>query len=138
MAKKKAVSATFGSKRSFLSRLRKKPTTGTSPIVHQEKSSLVKTITFPQIPSSGLSYGAQHLILLIQHHVDLQKIKVPPTKPSWEVLVLLNQSVDLVEKKERTKEFCSIHHFLLEELDTVAKRVGKFVRTYQPHNVLQM
>ena len=89
----------------------------------------------PQLDHCGLSYAGQHLLLIIQHHVDAKKIKVSSTKTSWETFVNINSDVNLVEKKNLAKEICNIHHFSHKELDEIASRVSKFVKEHQSHLV---
>lgn len=90
-----------------------------------------------QLDHRGLSYAGQHLMLLLQHQVDANKIKVPADQASWKTLVELNQDVDLLEKKKRAKEFCGIHHFSPNELQEIADRVTKFVKVTQPKLVVK-
>ena len=142
-AKKKSFFGRFRTKKPIVTLVPKKEVVVNetppveTPLVSEKKMlSAARVSTTPQMSHDGLSYAAQHLMLLLQHHVDAQHIKVPSTKPSWDELVQLNQSVDLIEKKDRAKEMCSIHHFSHLELDKLAKRVGKFVRDNQPQNVI--
>lgn len=90
-----------------------------------------------QIDYHGLSYAAKHLMLLIQHHVDAGLVKVPNSDPSWKVLVQINETLDLTEKKNRAKEICGVHHFG-HELEEVAQRVTSFVFVHQRHNVVEL
>lgn len=136
MAKEKNASENPGNKKNFLSRFRKSKQIVPPVLVEKKLPSAAKVATTPQISMQGLSYAAKHLMLLLQHHVDAQHIKVPSTKATWEMLVQLNPSVDLIEKKDRAKDICSIHHFSPQELQDVAKRVSKFVKAIQPHNIL--
>lgn len=101
----------------------------------QKLISAARVSKLPQIDDHGLSYAGKHLLLLIQHQVDAEKIKVSSKDFSWKTLVSINQSVDLVEKKDRAKEICGIHHFGPETND-IAKRVTNFVFTHQRHNVI--
>ncbi len=106
--------------------------------VAKEKHSVAST-TY-QVNHSGLSYFAQHLMLLIQHYVDIKDIKVPSDDISWDTLVGVNQKIDLENKKERAKKFCSIIKLSKEEindLDTIAIRVTEFVAEHQPENVIK-
>ena len=92
----------------------------------------------PQINDLDLSYATRHLMLLIQHQVDAERIKVPASGVSWDILVQFNQEADLLGKKNLAKESTGIHHFSPHELQTVADRVGVFLHTHQPHNVVNV
>lgn len=137
MAKKNAIDPSGGdNKRSIFSRFRKKkPSTAVS---EQTATVHLNSVIAPkvQIPLHKLSYEGRHLVLLIQHHVDLQHIKVPQQKPDWDGLVDCNQSVDLIEKAEVIMDLCTLDYFDSDELDRIAKRVWKLVSVYQPENVL--
>jgi hypothetical protein len=102
----------------------------------QKTVSAARVSKTPQISHHGLSYAGQHLLLLIQHQVDAQNIKVPAAQNSWSVLVELNQDVQLEEAKKRAKELCGIHHFSPHELEEIAHRVTKFVMMIQPDLVV--
>jgi len=103
----------------------------------QEKSlpSSARVVKTPKLDDTGLSYAAQHLMLLIQHDIDGHKIKVPSSNTSWQLLIDFNTDIKLLEKKSRTKEFLGIHHFSHNELEEIARRVTVFVGTHQPQNV---
>ena len=119
----------------FFNRFRKGNKNRTSVVTEEKLPSAAKVSNTPQIDHHGLSYAGQHLVLLLQHYVDVQHIKVPSNNVSWENLVTINLKVDLLKKKERAKEFCAIHHFSPKELDEIAHRVTKFVKVHQSHMV---
>lgn len=124
-------------KRKFPFSLRKKEkkkATQSDVALHVSAARVSKT---PQLDHRDLSYAGQHLILLLQHQIDANKIKVPADQVSWKDLVELNQDVDLLEKKKRAKEFCGIHHFSPNELQEIAERVTKFVKDMQPKLVVK-
>ncbi len=94
-----------------------------------------QTSKTPKLELHDLSYAGQHLILVLQHHVDAKKIKVFANQTSWKTLVMLNQDVDLLEK--RTKKIFGIKDFPKEELDEIARRVTFFLIKHQKEMVVK-
>jgi len=105
--------------------------------VPKKLSSAAKLSKKPQLDHRGLGYAGQHLLLIIQHHVDAKKVKVQNCPTSWDILVELNPEVNLSEKKRLAKEICGIHHFSHQELEKIADRVSKFVQVTQPDMVIK-
>lgn len=99
---------------------------------HHSAAKVSKT---PQVDHHGLSYAGQHLLLILQHQIDIQKIKVSSSDASWERLKDLNKDIDLVDQKDHIKKICNIHHFSPLELNEIASRITKFVTMYQPNMV---
>ena len=112
--------------------------TGVAPtveVIEKKMVSPARVTGKPQISFDGLSHAAQHLVLLIQHYVDVQKIIVPNQYVSWDALVKINKKVDLIEKKKTVKDLCGIHHFSPTDLENVAKNVAEFIVEHQPQMV---
>jgi len=105
-----------------------------SKVTKKGTTSAARLTRLPQIHSDGLSYAGKHLLLLIQHSVDENKVKVPIEElSSWETLTISNP--DLIIQKNHIKELCNVHHFSSKELEEIASRVTLFVGYHQPHNV---
>lgn len=139
-------------KNSLFSRLKKKSKKPQEEIVETPVSSAKETQTpreevvvkhlssakktkKPQMSLSDLSHAAMHLLLLIQHAVDEESIKVSPSDSSWDALKKMNPILE--EKKMHIKSIFNVHHFSSREKNLIAERVCVHVQKYQPKNVVE-
>jgi len=137
MSKNKDKTEETTKKKRFVFRFRNKK----NPPVAVGSTKLLSAARFshkPQVSDLGLSYAGKHLLLLIQHQLDAERIKIYSSGVSWDILVEFNQAVDLLEMKNWAKELTGIHHFSPHELQTIADRVRDFLYTHQSHNVVSM
>lgn len=87
-----------------------------------------------KIPCNDLGYNVQHLVLIVEHSIQLGQIKVPEHCSTWENLLQHNQH--LIDSKNRLKELFNINHFSQFELDTLAVRTTEIVKKYYPHLII--
>jgi hypothetical protein len=101
------------------------------------KLSAAKVSNTPQVHHEGLSYLGQTLLLLLQHEIDGNNIKVPENDTSWEVLVKINEKAKFIDKKNHVKEIFSVNKFPHIELEKIAIRITNFIKVIQPQNVIK-